>query len=598
MAILVWMNQVSFFARLRLAWVGLSIALCTVACGGGGGATDQQETTFESLSSTSAPASSDASSDDASTEASSDDSVVGNESSQSSGNGVDQVALKGALTYGWVAPVSAQATQSHGAVFLDYDNTQARPMRRVTVQLLDSLNNVVAETRSDERGEYHFTIDAERAIKLRVKAELESDYYSVSVKDNTQDNAQYVLDGALASTGSNAVQTRDIHAPLGWDAAVQRYTSDRVSAPFALLDTLLDSIDMVLDAAPELVLPPLTVYWSVKNIASGGDFTEGHIGSSLYSTGRTAMYILGHEDNDTDEFDRAVVQHEFGHYIEDKLSRSESIGGAHFLGVPVDMRVAFGEGFGNAFAAMSSGDPLYLDTSTAAQQNGFGFSVETNRFGGGYYSESAVQAVLFDIFDDTAEAGDNLHLGFSPILETLRHPDYIGFDGLTSIYSFAAVLKGFTPANADKIASLLSAQDIVGVGFYGEGERYDGGSSISLPVYRTLSLNETVEVCSDNQIQEYNGHEVNRYVLVSIPSAGMYTLTAQRSRGISASDPDFQLYRNGIWAGRSESSDLDQETWGKLFQAGVYALVVQEAGNTDESGATGGFVCFDVSLTQ
>ncbi|WP_054113367.1 hypothetical protein [Marinagarivorans algicola] len=595
MAILVWINRESFFASLRLVGLGLVVALCLIACGGGGGAIDQQETSFESLSSASLSASPDVGNDSA--EASSE-SVEDTTSSPSSEGGLDLVVLKGTLTYGWVAPVAAQATQNHGTVFLDYDNVQARPMRRVTVQLLDSLNQVVAETRSDEQGGYRFTIDADRAIKVRVKAELESDDYLVSVKDNTQGNAQYVLDGSLASTGNNAVQTRDIHAPLGWDAGAQQYTSDRVSAPFTLLDTLLESIDMVLDAGPELVLPPLTVYWSVKNIATGGDFEQGHIGSSLYSTGRTAMYILGHADNDTDEFDRAVIQHEFGHYIEDKLSRSESIGGAHFLGVPIDMRVAFGEGFGNAFAAMSSGDPLYLDTSTTAQQNGFGFSVETNRFGGGYYSESAVQAVLFDIFDDTTEAGDNLHLGFAPILEALRHPDYISFDGFTSIYAFATVLKSLTPTHTEEIASLLSGQDIVGVGFYGEGERYDGGSPISLPVYQTVSVNETVEVCSDNQVQEYNGHDVNRYVLVSIPSAGMYTLTAQRSRGIPASDPDFQLYRNGIWAGRSESSDLDRETWSKLFQAGVYALVVQEAGNTDESDATGGLVCFDVSLTQ
>lgn len=402
----------------------------------------------------------------------------------------------------------------------------------------------------------------------------------------------------MVSAGVNATQTRDLHAPLGWDAGQSRYATERASAPFAILDTLLDSIDMIVSAAPQITLPDLTVFWSVNNIASGGNFAEGQIGSSLYSTGRGAIYVLGHEDNDTDEFDRAVIQHEFGHYVEDKLSRSESIGGDHMLGVPIDMRVAFGEGFGNAFAAMSANDPLYLDTSTRAQQNGFGFSVETNPFGGGHYSEAAIHAILFDVFDGTDEEGDSLSLGFAPILQTLRDPNYVGFDGLSSIYPFAQVLMNNQPSNAQQISGLLRAQNINGTGFYGQNETSSGGSTINLPVYHQLSLGSSVEVCSNNNVQEFNGHEVNRFVLVNIPAAGTYTLTASRTSGIQPSNPGFEMYRNGIWAGQSKSSTRDQEVWTRRFDAGNYALIVHESNNTDRNDNTGGLVCFAVSLSQ
>ena len=65
---------------------------------------------------------------------------------------------------------------------------------------------------------------------------------------------------------------------------------------------------------------------------------------------------------DTDEFDQHVIAHEFGHYIEYNFSRADNIGGAHGLGDKLDIRVAFGEGFGYAFSAIVLNDPVARDT--------------------------------------------------------------------------------------------------------------------------------------------------------------------------------------------------------------------------------------------
>jgi hypothetical protein len=56
------------------------------------------------------------------------------------------------------------------------------------------------------------------------------------------------------------------------------------------------------------------------------------------------MFLLGKEDVDTDEFDTHVVVHEWGHYFESAVSRSDSPGGNHALGDLLDARLAFGEG--------------------------------------------------------------------------------------------------------------------------------------------------------------------------------------------------------------------------------------------------------------
>ena len=83
---------------------------------------------------------------------------------------------------------------------------------------------------------------------------------------------------------------------------------------------------------------------------------------------------------DTDEFDQHVIAHEFGHYIENNFSRADNIGGSHGLGDKLDPRVAFGEGFGYAFAAIVLNDPVARDSVrlTTAIHGPSAFNIETN----------------------------------------------------------------------------------------------------------------------------------------------------------------------------------------------------------------------------
>src|SRR5690606_9356664 len=89
-----------------------------------------------------------------------------------------------------------------------------------------------------------------------------------------------------------------------------------------------------------------------------------------------AIYLLGAEGKDTDEYDRHVIAHEWGHYFEHNFSRSDSIGGPHTRHDQLDMRVAFGEGFGNALSAMITGSSVYRDVVGPNQAHSFQFDVE------------------------------------------------------------------------------------------------------------------------------------------------------------------------------------------------------------------------------
>src|SRR5690625_6118882 len=67
--------------------------------------------------------------------------------------------------------------------------------------------------------------------------------------------------------------------------------------------------------------------------------------------------------------------HEWCHYLEHRLYRSDTPGGPHSRQSFLDMRVAFSEGFANAFAAMMLDDPLFRDTLGPVQGKGGSFVV-------------------------------------------------------------------------------------------------------------------------------------------------------------------------------------------------------------------------------
>ncbi len=58
--------------------------------------------------------------------------------------------------------------------------------------------------------------------------------------------------------------------------------------------------------------------------------------------------------------------------LKNQFSRADNIGGSHSLGEALDIRVAFGEGWGNAFSAIATDNPIYFDTYGDMQSTFFG----------------------------------------------------------------------------------------------------------------------------------------------------------------------------------------------------------------------------------
>ncbi len=525
------------------------------------------------------------------------------------------VSISGRVSYERI-PFSAISDNG-----LDYINSQVMPARGVSVQLLDADGFVITVTSTDDNGDYTLTfIPSKTLVRVRVFAELSKTSlpsWEVRALDNTAGNAQYVLDGALASSGI-ADSVRNLHAASGWDNASSSYISARAAAPFAVLDTIYDGLLQITAADNTLRLPELDVFWSPLNNPAQGFLADGDIGSSFYRRFGvdSRIYILGAENQNTDEYDDHVILHELAHYFEDVLSRADTIGGRHNIIESLDMRLAFAEGFANAYSGMVNNDPIYRDSFGVSQNEDFDFSVESNPDSAtdntGWFVESSVHSLLYDFYDDNNEGTDAVNVGFQPIYDVLSSDDYINQTSFTTIFSFADLFRAHSSVDAAAVDSMLAAQSIFGTGPYGDGETNDGGSADNLPVYNELTVNGGPrQVCTGNTFG--SGREINklgnRQFVRFTTMPGAHMITVSRDSGLLPSNPAFVLHRRGQIEVRvpepdTAAYDMDGNLVSDLRTLGgepgeleEYMLEVFSRSNIDGDMSTGGDVCLLVTVT-
>ena len=312
-------------------------------------------------------------------------------------------------------------------------------------------NRVVDTAITGDDGAYALDATRESEAFVRARAEIADGEtrWDARVLDNTRDDALYALDGEPFRTGSRDV-VADLHAASGWSG--DGYAEDRAAAPFAILDTVYDAVRSV-DRGVDF--EPLELLWSPNNRAQDGGLGAYFIAPGRRSSGVAAIYLLGDEDHDTDEYDRSLIAHEWVHFFEATLPRSDSLGGGHGPGDQLDMRVAFSEGLANALSAMITGEQNYAASFGPKQGSGWRWDIENAaqaRLRPGWFSEASVHEIIYDLFDSAND--DGIELGFGPIYEGLAK-DLPHTPALTSIFAFIHALKTQVPEQAATIDALV-----------------------------------------------------------------------------------------------------------------------------------------------
>ena len=423
----------------------------------------------------------------------------------------ETVAVTGRATFDYVPVVFAMGAG------LDYNATETRPVRGATVQLL-SADSVVDSSVTAEDGGYRLEAPTGTEVSLRVRAELGGGDLELlaRVLDNTRDGAAHAMDGTPFTTGETDL-VRDIHAASGWTGT--GYGEARAAAPFAILDVVYEAVRWIQSVDPQVELVPLDLYWSPENRGIAGsdgepDYASGRIGGTHYlrqnpGQGRPpAIYLVGAENEDTDEYDRFVIAHEWMHYLADTLSRDDSIGGRHALGEQLDPRVAFSEGLANALAAALLGEREFVHSFGPQQRYGARFSIENVApRHPGWFSEVSVMAIINDLIDPVGD--DGIDLGFDAVYRILVD-DVRDTPALTTVFPFIHTLKIRRPDLSGAIDALAAAHRIAPVtDAYGSGETNSGhpASVDTLPLYSSLTVNgDPVSVCSTSDFRG-NGAE-------------------------------------------------------------------------------------------
>ena len=396
----------------------------------------------------------------------------------------------------------------------------------------------------------------------------------------------------------------DLHAASGWGTT--SYTGERSAAPFAILDAVYQAFHTVLDANPALQFPALDVHWSRTNHDSD-TFAPASGAVGTYYRGGTdstaGIYLLGTENVDTDEYDLHVIVHEWGHYFQDKFSRDDSLGGSHSIGDRLDLRVAFSEGWGNAFSAMATADPYYRDSGGSRQGNGFSINIESNNttFGAnrGWFSETSTQSIFYDIFDSNDDLVDTLSLGFTPIYAVMTN-EVRTSDAMTSLFTFVTALKAHNPQAVPQIDAIVAGQNIKSdtIDEFGSTETNNGGDARNLPIYRPLTVNSgtPIRVCSSTASGEVNKLGNRRLFKFTLGQSERVTITAQSDVG---KDPDIVLHQKGTKTyATSNSTSNGKQQLVKTLSPATYVLEVYDAAAVDGKTSTAGNACMDVTVTS
>lgn len=343
---------------------------------------------------------------------------------------------------------------------LDHDNTRAEPIVDGVVELLVD-GALFGHTRTDGDGRFAIQAPATQPITLQI---LASNGPRDDIHTWVQDDGNNIYAIGVGFTAAGEDVSQDLHAASGWSGS--EYSGSRSAAPFAILDTIRRCRSAALTAwsaeAPEL--DNLRITWTPE------------ISGSRYAPGN-GLLIAGNAGADTDEFDEAVIAHEWSHFLVGTTSIDDSLGGPHRQGDILDETVAYSEGIANALGGMLLNERLYADTRETGI--GFFFDLElngipddelTNRvlpneppfFVDGPHSSFSIHEVLWDLFDNAPESGDDVALGLTPILRTLADDQYrTTLPWFTSIFGYLDAMKRLYPEHAADIDAIAGREKIV-----------------------------------------------------------------------------------------------------------------------------------------
>lgn len=328
----------------------------------------------------------------------------------------------------------------------------AKPIRHAEVRVTNAAGTEVQCGTTDVNGQINVTLPPNTGLyKIAINSRADNSFVKVSVLNQPEKNEVYSLSTTVDSATSSDFGTLNAAA-----------TGDILGGAFHIYDQIFEANEFLraqIQACSLFTCPTFTVadkatvYWAKGYNPNAYYGSSG--GLSFYIRTYRRLFILGGingntDQADTDHFDPSIILHEYGHFLEDVYSKTDSPAGGRPLNRPIDPRLAFGEGWGNFFQAAVQNSPYYIDTIgnvDGTARNAFRIDLETRpascaltpsgmevpgcdierNAGEGNYREFSVTRFFWDVFDSNDD-GETIEDGFPEIWRTLnstsgmRHP--------------------------------------------------------------------------------------------------------------------------------------------------------------------------------
>ena len=371
-----------------------------------------------------------------------------------------------------------------------------KPIRYAEVRVLNSSGTTVQCGQTAVDGTISIAIPRTAGTySLRVYSRADNSYYKASILNNPTDMLPYSISVSFTITGADVTKSATL--------PVASYQDTLEGGAFNILDQIYLANEYIRSntTCPNLggicssftVAPKAQIFWK-PGLSPGAYYGSPTKAISFYipttntSLGMaTGIYIMGGINGsicvDTDHFDNSIIIHEYGHFLEHRMARSDSPGGSHNGNSVIDPRLAWSEGWANFLQGIVRGESQYVDThgnSNCPGPSATGVSIDLNLEpitagqdavngstypGEGIFREVSVSRALWDMVEPTNGGtipdGQGANLGFGSLWKVFTDST-TGFAATTvrfrNIGHFNQIMRGLIVTNA---AGLLTNFDNV-----------------------------------------------------------------------------------------------------------------------------------------
>lgn len=293
--------------------------------------------------------------------------------------------------------------------------TQNAALVQVEVVRHDDFSVLLAPAAfADANGDYSISFSTDRDFFVRARARLSAATLDCRVLHSQM--ASPVVHAVSSAIVSRALGSQTVNVTAGLALPHLR------AGAFAALDTAR-KLAQAAAYSGSPALGTLDLYWAPGNLGTSFMRDLGGQPVPILETrfvntgplGNPGILVGGGDWNnvsatDHDEFDEAVIAHEFVHFLMRGFSRDNNWGGAH-NGEALTPNAAYGEGLPTGLGCILLGDKNYIDTQglPPASSVRFSFDCENPAFVAGvpsavtgvsgYQAEFAVAAVVWDLLD-------------------------------------------------------------------------------------------------------------------------------------------------------------------------------------------------------